>query len=208
MSNYKDDNQHLGTELIRTTNSKEKYSNTELDSVLLEYFTENPGIKITCLGLEKATGISRFVWSRRMATGIEKLNNRPQDNPTYAGPLEITNIAQTVNRLIREKKSKELDRYLRSANVALQNCVNKALGYDDLEEQVRRLKKENEDKDKTIATLKEAIEIANKTHFSSAIKSRYKVTKNSKTDFIDIQRNPEKNAAKEFDRSQPVELVP
>lgn len=199
MSEFNDQDKHQDIRLqSEMTNNKEKYSDTELNSKLLEYFTDNPGKKITFLGLEKATGISRFVWKRRMAAEIAKLNNRSQDNVNYSGSLEIANVAQTIKRLIGERKHKELDQYLRSVNIAVQNVISKALNYDKLEQKLERITKENEEKDKTIAVLKEAIAVANKTHFSSAIKTRYKVTKTANVDVTDIQRKAKENAAVAF----------
>lgn len=177
-------------------NDKKKYSGPELNSILLEFFSENPGMKITYLGLQKATGIDRFIWSRRMKQEIADLNNRPISNPTFTAPIEITNIAQGVKSLLN--KPKELDRYLRTINIIIQNLVSKALEYDKLTVKLTEAEKANQEKDETINILKESIKKANKTHFSNALNRRYRVTKSPKDDVTNILRKPQESAVIAF----------
>ncbi|MGM0715011.1 hypothetical protein ACWKW1_25235 [Brevibacillus parabrevis] len=53
-----------------------------LEQLLLEYVAKNPNEKVTYLSLEKATGIGRNTWSRKMGGKIEKIN----------APLPIVNM--------------------------------------------------------------------------------------------------------------------
>ncbi|GAE94548.1 hypothetical protein JCM21714_3711 [Gracilibacillus boraciitolerans JCM 21714] len=69
--------------MINNDNKKgrpNKYTDTELKSILEKHVQENPG-KITYLQLEKATNIKRHVWSRRMSHVINKLNQPLLVNP-------------------------------------------------------------------------------------------------------------------------------
>ncbi|MGG0248774.1 hypothetical protein ABEY24_10390 [Peribacillus frigoritolerans] len=135
-----------------------KVSDNELRKILLQYSSSYPG-RITCLGLEKETGIKRHVWSRRMNIDINKINELLISNNDNNDKLPLPNIEQIVEQYFDNKK--ELIKALTHINDVVQSLYDQNLTFQkknkNLENEIEQRKSQVKRLDLTIREYEEII---------------------------------------------------
>lgn len=128
------------------------YSDDELKDKLLEYSNKNTG-KITCLGLEKETGISRKTWKRRMEETINNLNRKVITNHNNVGVDEIPypNFDLIVDRFLNDEKGlrealyhiqEVFIRNIEENNKLSEQLMKKDKKIDELTQEIEKLKRD------------------------------------------------------------------
>lgn len=102
----------------------QKFSDNELRTILLQYASSYGG-RITCLGLEKETGIKRHVWSRRMSSDIKKINEPLLSSTEHSNKLPLPNIELIVEQYFNDKKG--LVYSLTHVNEVIQSLYDQSL---------------------------------------------------------------------------------
>lgn len=124
----------------------EKYSDNDLKSLLNNYSKNHSG-KISYLGLEKDTGISRKTWKRRMENTVEKLNQIVISSTRMRNDeIPLPNFDLIIDRYLNDEKG------LREALYNIQEVFIK--NYDENHKLTELIAK----KDKEINELKEKID--------------------------------------------------
>ncbi|MEC1743312.1 hypothetical protein [Schinkia azotoformans] len=124
----------------------EKYSDNDLKLLLDNYSKKHSG-KITYLGLEKETGISRKTWKRRMTNIIERLNLIVISSTRMRNDeIPLPNFDLIIDRYLNDEKG------LREALYNIQEVFIK--NYDENHKLTESIAK----KDKEINDLKEKID--------------------------------------------------
>lgn len=125
---------------VRGKGRPDKYTDDYLKTELSKYTLKHKGT-ITFSGLEKATGIKRHVWSRRMNKEINILNNKTLSvNGSNFEKVELPNIKEIIDKHFNNKKS--LVKALISYNDFIQNLWDKAVLQENAEERERKLQEE------------------------------------------------------------------
>ena len=124
----------------------EKYSDNDLKSLLNNYAKNHSG-KISYLGLQKDTGISRKTWKRRMENTVEKLNQIVISSTRMRNDeIPLPNFDLIIDRYLNDEKG------LREALYNIQEVFIK--NYDENHKLTESIAK----KDKEINELKEKID--------------------------------------------------
>ena len=148
-----------------------KYTDDELKTELSKYALKHKGI-ITFSGLEKATGIKRHVWSRRMEKEINILNNKTLSiNGSSFERVELPNINEIIDKHFNNKQS--LVKALISYNDFIQNLWDKAVLQEKAEERELKLKEEIDKLQEEVNSLRENRDFYKDQYEKSMIESTY-----------------------------------
>jgi len=152
----------------------QKYTDKQLKDILLKYISKNPGIKINPSLLERETGISRFVWSRRMSEHIAKINEPVQLETTNGEvSLPLPNVVELVETNWNNKAG--LISALSHFNDMVSNLYRKALDYDLVVKQNSEQSAYLSQKENQIKKLENELKLLRKQYLEVAVKSTYKV---------------------------------
>ena len=148
-------------------------SNEELRQILMDYaINNNDKGKITYLALEKATGIKRHIWSRRMNFEIEKLNsNDIYINGDKFEDIPLPNVLDTIEKYFGDKD--KLIKAFIGYNDYIQNLWNKALSQQKTEDKASKLENEIKKMQEEIKFLKENRDYYKSEYEKLSVESTY-----------------------------------
>lgn len=167
-----------------------KYSDKQLKDTLAKHMAKNPGEKINPSILERETGISRFVWSRRLGNEIKKINQPiEQEFFTSGNSLPLPNVVELIETYWNNKTG--LITALNHYNDMLQTLFEKANQYKEtirLNQELNRLLK---DRDFKINELNKEIKHIQKQYMEIAVKGSYRMfqDKDNLENVITITKN-------------------
>ncbi len=149
------------------------YTDKQLKDYLLNYVVKNPGRKINPLQLEKATGIKRHVWSRRMKHEIDALKEPNEtDFGGIDGSLPLPNIIELVETHWNNKR--KLIQALSGINELIQSSYEQALMYHTKCKEYEELEDKYSQEKKQVKQLKDRIKHLETTYLEVAVKATYK----------------------------------
>lgn len=145
----------------------------QLKQLLMDYAINNHHKgKITYLALEKATGVKRHVWSRRMSSEIEKLNNSELAiNGDKFEEIPLPNVLDTIEKYFGNKE--ELIKAFVGYNDYIQSLWSKALSQQKTEDKVIKLEKSIEELQEEIKYLKENRDYYKSEYEKLSVESTY-----------------------------------
>lgn len=155
------------------TGAPQKYTDKQLKDILLKYISKNPGRKINPSVLERATGINRFIWKRRMSEQIAKVNEPVQlEISEGEASLPLPNVVELVETYWNNKAG--LISALGHFNEMLNALYQKAKDYDSILKQNQDLSAKLPQKEKQIIRLENEIKLLRNQYLEVAVKSTYK----------------------------------
>lgn len=181
----------------------EKINNEELRKILVEYATNNEG-KINFLQLEKATGIKRHVWARRMSIEIDRLNNSGLDiNGNKFESIPLPNVIDTIEKYFGNKE--ELIKAFGSYNKYIQSLWEKALSEQKEKDKNTKLQEKIDKLEAETKYLKENRDYYKKEYEKIAVESTYANKRKEKDidNVIDISSNKDKLSSGDWNNHFP-----
>lgn len=156
-----------------------KYTDKQLKDILLKHITKNPGRKVNPSLLEKDTGISRFIWSRRMSDQIATMNETTQQQSADTeASLLLPNVVELVETYWNNKTG--LISALGHFNEMLNTLYQKAKVHASVLQENQNLSTLLSEKEKQIKKLDHEMESLRKQYLRWLSKAHTKLFKKKK----------------------------
>lgn len=186
-----------------TKGRPKKYTDQELKEVLLKFSVKNKG-KINCLQLEKATGVKRHVWARRLGEEIKRLNQPLKNINISSGDVPMPNMEELVEKYGDNRSG--LIKALGHLNEVIFSLYEQAKASKEKTEEISQMALKLQEKESVISQLSSEVNHYKRLYEQAYVKSTYTTLKqdeNLKDNLISINKNRERSLGANLETAFP-----